>query len=221
MTQRENSRIEIIQGDITRISADAVVNAANSELAMGGGVCGAIFRAAGVEELTRACKAIGHCPTGGAVITPAFGMSNARHIIHAVGPVYSRYAPDEARTLLRSAYRSAIVLAVEHDCTGIAFPAIGTGIYGYPLEEACAEAVDVCLRETAVAEIAVKLVAFDEPAPRAFAKRLPRRFEVILVRPAETVGDLSAPMLIFHHSSLNDIQKFVRFIKPNVPCGGL
>jgi len=127
------SAVEIVQGDITRIEADAIVNAANSDLAMGGGVCGAIFRAAGVDDLTRVCKAIGHCPTGSAVITPAFGLSNARHIIHAVGPVYSGHAPDEARALLRSAYRSAMRVASDNGCETVAFPAISTGIYGYPL----------------------------------------------------------------------------------------
>jgi O-acetyl-ADP-ribose deacetylase len=154
--------IEVIQGDITRIGADAIVNAANSELAMGGGVCGAIFRAAGVEALTRACDAIGHCPAGSAIITPAFGIAGAKHIIHAVGPVYSRYAEAEARQLLRSAYRAAIRLAAENGCCSIAFPAISTGIYGYPLDEACREAVDVCRHEAAATGIRVLLVAFDE-----------------------------------------------------------
>ena len=153
--------IEVIQADITRIEADAIVNAANSELAMGGGVCGAIFSAAGVEDLTRACKAIGGCPTGSAVITPAFGIASAKHIIHAVGPVYSAYPEAEARTLLRSAYRSALRLAAENACRGIAFPAISTGIYGYPPDDACREAVDVC-REDVAAGIRVLLVAFGD-----------------------------------------------------------
>ncbi|MGB0085410.1 MAG: macro domain-containing protein [Rhodomicrobiaceae bacterium] len=157
-----SAHIEVVQGDITRIAADAIVNAANSELAMGGGVCGAIFRAAGVDELTRACREIGHCPTGSAAITPAFGIAGARFIIHAVGPVYARYAPDEARERLRSAYRSAIQLAEEHGCHSIAFPAISTGIYGYPLDEACREAVDVCREEAAARGIQVKLVGFDD-----------------------------------------------------------
>ncbi len=153
--------IEVIQGDITGIEADAVVNAANTDLAMGGGVCGAIFRAAGVRELTHACDGIGHCATGSAVITPAFAMRNAKHIIHAVGPVYSRYALDEARELLRSAFRSAMLLAAGSGCRSIAFPAISTGIYGDPLEEACAEAVDVCTQEAAATGLHVKLVGFD------------------------------------------------------------
>jgi O-acetyl-ADP-ribose deacetylase (regulator of RNase III) len=159
--------VEIVEGDLTRIAADAIVNAANAELAMGGGVCGAIFRAAGVEELTRACKAIGHCHTGSAVLTPAFGIKTARCIIHAVGPVYSRYAPDEARTLLRSAYASAIRLAAAHGCASIAFPAISTGIYGYPLDEAAREAADICLAEADATGLRVMLVGFDAAAVAA------------------------------------------------------
>ena len=92
--------VEVIQGDITRISADAIVNAANEGLAQGGGVCGAIFKAAGQVPLTEACQKLGSCPTGSAVITPAFGLATAEYIIHAVGPVYSRYEPAEARALL-------------------------------------------------------------------------------------------------------------------------
>ncbi len=154
--------IEVVEGDITKVAADAIVNAANSALAEGGGVCGAIFRAAGREKLAAACRAIGHCATGSAVITPAFGITTARHIIHTVGPVYASYDGDEARRLLRSAYRSAIELAAAHGCKSVAFPAISTGIYGYPLEEACAEAADVCREMAASTGVAIKLVAFDK-----------------------------------------------------------
>jgi len=153
--------IEVVEGDITKIAADAIVNAANSGLAEGGGVCGAIFRAAGREQLAHACRAIGHCATGSAVITPAFGIATTRYIIHAVGPVFASYDSDEARRLLRSTYRSAIELAAANGCKSMAFPAISTGIYGYPLEEACAEAADVCREVAAPAGIAIKLVAFD------------------------------------------------------------
>jgi O-acetyl-ADP-ribose deacetylase (regulator of RNase III) len=172
MTQSGTKFVEVIQGDITRIPADAIVNAANSELAMGGGVCGAIFRAAGVKELSEACKGIGHCPTGSAVITPALGIASAKHIIHAVGPIYAHYAPDEARTHLRSAYSGAIRLAAENGCRSIAFPAISTGIYGYPLEEACREAVDVCLQEAEASGVKVKLVGFDDKTVSALQAAL-------------------------------------------------
>ena len=153
--------ISIVQGDITTIEADAIVNAANAELAAGGGVCGAIFRAAGIAELTAACHALGRCPTGSAVITPAFAITTAKHIIHAVGPVYAAHTQTEARRLLRAAYASAIGVARDNGCRSIAFPAISTGIYGYPLEDACREAIDVCREQTAAGDIAVTLVAFD------------------------------------------------------------
>jgi O-acetyl-ADP-ribose deacetylase len=153
--------LEVVQGDITKVEADAIVNAANSELAMGGGVCGAIFRAAGAGALSEACRKIGKCPTGSAAITPAFGIKTAKFIIHAVGPVYSSYSAEEARERLRSTYRASIQLAKANGCESIAFPAISTGIYGYPLDEACQEAAGVCAEEGAANQVHVKLVAFD------------------------------------------------------------
>jgi O-acetyl-ADP-ribose deacetylase (regulator of RNase III) len=130
--------------DITTLDTDAIVNAANESLAPGGGVCGAIHRAAGAE-LARACAAIGHCPTGEARITPGFRLP-ARYVIHAVGPIWRGGGEGEAE-LLASAYRSAMRLAAEHGLRSIAFPAISTGIYGYPLEEATPTAV-AAVRET-------------------------------------------------------------------------
>ena len=156
------AEIEVIQGDITCISSDAIVNAANSALAMGGGVCGAIFRAAGVAELAAACRAIGGCATGKAVITPAFAIGAAKYIVHAVGPVYAEHSPDKAARLLRSAYASALAVAAGHGCMSIAFPAISTGIYGYPLQAACEEAVSVCSADGGCLGLAIKLVAFDD-----------------------------------------------------------
>jgi O-acetyl-ADP-ribose deacetylase len=153
--------VRIVQGDITKIAADAIVNAANEGLRAGGGVCGAIFRAAGAEELSEACRKIGGCPTGSAVITPAFRITTAKYIVHAVGPVYASYTPQEARNLLRSAYASAIRLAADNGCRSIAFPAISTGIFGYPLQDACREAVDVCTAHSKQTGVAVMLVAFD------------------------------------------------------------
>ncbi len=167
--------IEVITGDITHVSADAIVNAANQSLRAGGGVCGAIFRAAGADALTEACRAIGHCPTGAAVITPAFAITTARHIIHAVGPVYASHTPAEARRLLRSAYASAIRLAAQNSCKSLAFPALSTGIYGYPLEEACREAVDVCSAEGAAAGIDIRLVAFDADTAAVLRHQLAAR----------------------------------------------
>jgi O-acetyl-ADP-ribose deacetylase (regulator of RNase III) len=124
--------------DITTLDTDAIVNAANESLAPGGGVCGAIHRAAG-PELARACAAIGGCPTGEARITPGYGLL-ARFVIHAVGPVWRGGGSGEAE-LLASAYKSAMQVAAEHGLRSVAFPAISTGIYGYPLELATSIAV--------------------------------------------------------------------------------
>lgn len=130
--------LKAIVADITALDTDAIVNAANESLAPGGGVCGAIHRAAGAE-LSRACAAIGGCPTGEARITPGFRLP-AKFVIHAVGPIWRGGGEGEAE-LLASAYRSAMLLAAEHGIRSIAFPAISTGIYGYPLELATPIAV--------------------------------------------------------------------------------
>jgi O-acetyl-ADP-ribose deacetylase (regulator of RNase III) len=124
--------------DITTLDVDAIVNAANEQLTAGGGVCGAIHRAAG-PELARACREIGGCPTGQARITPAFRLP-ARFVIHAVGPIWTGGRAGEP-DLLASAYRSSLRLAAEHGLRSLAFPAISTGIYGYPIEDATRIAV--------------------------------------------------------------------------------
>jgi O-acetyl-ADP-ribose deacetylase (regulator of RNase III) len=119
--------------DITTLDVDAIVNAANERLAPGGGVCGAIHRAAG-PELARACAEVGPCPTGQARLTPGFRL-RAKYVIHAVGPMWSGGSAGEA-DLLASAYRNALHLAAEKSLRSVAFPAISTGIYGYPLQPA-------------------------------------------------------------------------------------
>ncbi len=132
-------RIEIFPGDITRLEAGAIVNAANDRLAPGGGVCGAIHRAAG-PGLARECAAIGSCPTGEARITGGYDLP-AAHVIHAVGPVWHGGARGEAE-LLAGCYRNSLDLAREAGLKSIAFPAISTGIFGYPLDQAISVAVE-------------------------------------------------------------------------------
>lgn len=149
----------IIREDITRIKADAIVNAANEYLAAGGGVCGAIFAAAGREKLEKACLRMGRCPTGSAVITPGFDLP-AKYVIHAVGPRWYGGGRNE-EALLRSCYKTALSLAEQNGCESVAFPLISAGIYGYPKQEAfriASESIREFLRES---EMDVTLVLFD------------------------------------------------------------
>ena len=131
---------EIIHGDITKVKADAIVNAANTSLRAGGGVCGAIFAAAGADKLARACEAIGGVATGSAVITQAFALP-AKYIIHTAGPVWHGGGAGEPE-LLASCYKSSLKLAAEMGCRSVAFPLISAGIYGYPLRQALAIALE-------------------------------------------------------------------------------
>ncbi len=131
-------RIQLVQGDITKLEADAIVNAANNELLPGGGVCGAIHRAAG-PALAEACRQTGYCETGHAVLTSG-GNLKARYVIHAVGPVWQG-GNNREETLLAGAYRNSLKLASTHQLESVAFPNISTGIYGYPKKEAARIAV--------------------------------------------------------------------------------
>jgi O-acetyl-ADP-ribose deacetylase (regulator of RNase III) len=140
------AQMEVISGDITKINADAIVNAANSSLLGGGGVDGAIHRAGGSEILDDCRKIIarqGGCQTGNAVITTA-GKLPARHVIHTVGPVWNGGTKNE-REKLANCYRNSLQLAVENDCKSVAFPNISTGIYGFPKDEAAKIAVKTVL----------------------------------------------------------------------------
>jgi O-acetyl-ADP-ribose deacetylase len=162
-------RLEAVRGDITRESVDAVVNAANPALGWGGGVCGAIFAAAG-PGLDAACAALGGCATGDARATPGFALP-ARWIIHAVGPVWQGGDHGEPE-LLAAAYRRSLAVADELGARSVAFPAISTGIYGYPLAGATDVAV-ATVRDTPSSLELVRFVCFDDRTLAAYRERLP------------------------------------------------
>ena len=131
---------KVIIGDITKLEVDAIVNAANPSLLGGGGVDGAIHRAAG-RELYNECKTLGGCRTGEAKITKGYNLP-AKYVIHTVGPKYYEHSPEQADSLLRKCYSICIELAVQNSYKSIAFPAISTGVYGFPKERAAKIAVD-------------------------------------------------------------------------------
>lgn len=126
---------QIISKDITKLDVDAIVNAANTSLQMGGGVCGAIFRAAGADQLRKACDMIGPIKTGQAVMTDGYNLK-AKHIIHTAGPVFDSKQPEKSKELLENSYKNSLNLARKHNFKSIAFPLISAGIYGYPKKEA-------------------------------------------------------------------------------------
>jgi O-acetyl-ADP-ribose deacetylase (regulator of RNase III) len=134
----EGKTIEVMQGDITKVKVDAIVNAANEGLRGGGGVDGAIHRAGG-PAIMEECRKIGRCPTGTAVITTG-GRLPADYVIHTVGPVWRGGTRGEPE-LLKSAYRNSLKLAEEHELKSVAFPSVSTGVYGFPIDKACPIAI--------------------------------------------------------------------------------
>lgn len=153
---------QLIRADITAMDCDAIVNAANGQLQAGGGVCGAIFMAAGYGQLQAACDEIGSCETGQSVITPGFNLK-ARYVIHTVGPVWRGGGQGE-EALLRSCYRSALNLAAKRELNSVAFPLISAGIYGYPRQQAievAASEIGAFLNDERNPDIEVTLVLFD------------------------------------------------------------
>jgi len=162
------------QGDITTLDVDAIVNAANSTLARGGGVCGAIFRAAGLE-LDAACDAIGRCENGDAVATPGFDLAS-RWVIHTVGPVWDGGNFGEAEQLA-SCYRRVVDVAGEIGAKTVAIPAISTGIFGFPADQASEIAVRTLLTNGSTGIDEVVLVAFDEETAVRYERLLERGVE--------------------------------------------
>ena len=163
-TEIGDSVLELVEGDITKQDVDAIVNAANSSLLGGGGVDGAIHRAAGAQLLEE-CRTLGGCATGSAKITRGYKLK-ARHVIHAVGPVY-RDGKHNEPALLAGAYRTCLELASQNNCASVAFPAISTGVYGYPMEDAARIAFRTII-DYVSAHPEIKLVRYVLFGARAF-----------------------------------------------------
>ncbi|RLA77918.1 MAG: O-acetyl-ADP-ribose deacetylase [Deltaproteobacteria bacterium] len=161
----DGSTLELVQGDITQQETEAIVNAANPSLLGGGGVDGAIHRAAG-PELLEECRKLGGCETGDAKITKGYRLK-AKYVIHAVGPIY-RKEGNRAPGLLASAYRRSLEVALENGIRSVAFPSISTGAYGYPLEEAAPIALKTVI-EFLKAHPEIELVRFVLYDPRTYA----------------------------------------------------
>ncbi len=153
----------IIRQDITKMQVDAIVNAANTDLQMGGGVCGAFFHGAGPKQMQAACDQVAPIKTGEAAITPGFALP-CKYVIHAAGPVYRHRNDEQNQRLLRSAYLESLRLAAQHGCESIAFPLISSGIYGYPKEEALRVATAAIFDFLTDHEMDVYLVVFDKAA---------------------------------------------------------
>lgn len=171
ISEKVKNQIQVVQGDITKLDCDGIVNAANRSLLGGGGVDGAIHRAAGPELLAE-CRTLHGCRTGEAKITKGYRLK-ARYIIHTVGPIYSGTAEDAAQ--LADCYRNSLNLAKEHDVHSIAFPAISTGVYGYPLEDATeitVKTVAQWLEDHADYAMQVIFCCFDARTERVYQARL-------------------------------------------------
>lgn len=160
------AQLKIIQGDITKIKVDAIVNAANSALAGGGGVDGAIHMAAGLEQLNQACRKLHGCPTGQAKVTSGFRLP-AKYIIHTVGPIWHGGQQNEAK-LLQACYQNSLKQAIAYHCHTVAFPSISTGVYHYPLKAAVKIAVRTI--KAFPTNLSVFMVCFDPETYQAYCQ---------------------------------------------------
>lgn len=196
----------IIRQDITKMKVDAIVNAANGRLKMGGGVCGAIFMAAGVDKLQAACNELEPVESGNAVITPGFSLY-AKYIIHAIGPVYQQQHPEESEKLLRLSYLNALQLALENKCETIAFPLISSGIYGYPKEEALRVASSAIQDFLAENEMEIYLTIFDKESFAVSRKLLTEVASYIDENYVEKHKLSRRKLLDIEHQALTDAER--------------
>ncbi|NLA83066.1 MAG: RNase III inhibitor [Clostridiales bacterium] len=197
----------IIRNDITKMKVDAIVNAANTELQMGGGVCGAIFKAAGAAELQAACNKLAPIQTGEAVITPGFNLSS-KYIIHTAGPIYRDGSRGEEK-LLRSCYLNSLKLALENNCKSIAFPLISSGIYGYPKAEALRIAAAAIQDFLVDHDMDIFLVVFDKKA---------------FVVSEKLLGDVEAfidEIYVEDYEDSSPLQEITVYEADAVPAGGI
>lgn len=209
----------IVRQDITKMELDAIVNAANTELKMGGGVCGAIFKAAGAEQLQAACRELAPIKTGEAVITPGFRLP-ARFIIHTAGPVYSRLQPGKAEKLLRSTYTQSLELALENGCESIAFPLISSGTYGFPKDKALKAATDAIKDFLTGHDMDVYLAVFDKAA-FAVSKKLMGAVESYIDDKFVDAHQSHRHLLSIERKALNmpeELDLYESAPLPNLPC---
>jgi O-acetyl-ADP-ribose deacetylase len=194
----------IVRQDITKMKVDAIVNAANTSLQKGGGVCGAIFKAAGEDELQAICSKLGSIQTGDAVITPGFRLAS-KYIIHTAGPIYHDGNHGE-EDLLRSCYTNSLSLAVKKDCTSIAFPLISSGIYGYPKGEALQVATRAIKDFLNHHDIDVSLVVFDKATFEVSEKLLGEVASYINEKYVEEHGDIRRDLLNVEREMLEEAE---------------
>jgi O-acetyl-ADP-ribose deacetylase (regulator of RNase III) len=194
--------LTIIRDDITTLHVEAIVNAANTDLQMGGGVCGAIFKAAGPGVMQAAADAVAPIKTGQVAITPGFDLP-AKYVIHAAGPIYSHWRPEQAASYLADAYRNALELASEKGLVSIAFPLIASGVYGFPKAEAFQIATDTIRDFLTTHELEVYLVVYDKDS-FAISQSLVDDVEAYIdenyvdenyVRRPHTIGDVTAMVI--------------------------